>query len=142
MPIGGVCVVSTAVPKNPTSRAFAEIVVIDGATMEADAAFIWPPWAPTGFAGSTPLYATMPPAADDDFDRPKVYGPGSDPAMWTNTVWRMVFPLKSARTWVQPAGALTVAFPRREIAASERVAGDDTAGLGQDEGGRGRVVGA
>ena len=61
----------------------------------------------------------MPPAADDDFDIVKVYDAGSEaPATCMNTTWRMVEPLMSRRTRLQPAGAVNDGLPRAETLAS------------------------
>ena len=52
---GAVSDVSTAVPKKPTSIRFEPVVVIDGAVIEVDEVFAWPPWVSIGSAASTPL---------------------------------------------------------------------------------------
>jgi hypothetical protein len=63
-----------------TTIALATVVVIDGAVDVVDAALeAWPPWTLIGFAGSTPLYAWIDPAASRDPENVKVQFAGSLP---------------------------------------------------------------
>ena len=61
MPVGGVAVASTALPKTEISFVPATVAVTVGAVSLVPALVVtWPPWTSTGVVGSTPLYAAMP----------------------------------------------------------------------------------
>jgi hypothetical protein len=80
IPAGGVIVLLSLSPKKPSTGAPSMLVVTEGATMRSELEVKTPEWAVRGAAVSTPLMATMPPAAPADEENRHVYELTRSPA--------------------------------------------------------------
>ena len=107
------------ISKNPMiASAFAE-VVIDGALIDVDFLWTFPPWASIGFEVSTPAYARIPPAAASEVENVHVWLAGSDAVATLSKAARVsLVPFTSVRIRVQPAGAVIVGAPRTATVAT------------------------
>src|SRR4051794_20093099 len=131
MPEGGAIVVANGVPKKASSCTPDFVVTIAGAVTDVDAGLARPPTASTGVTEATLPYVMIVPAAACEDVSPTVYDAGSlAPRTRVNTACRMVVPLVSTRTCVQPVGGWIVGAPRDETASTATSPALPVAGAG------------